>query len=60
MAKKYKNSELRKAYLGSVVNTVKDRTFGALFLAAVAAGASVLLDALKNDEDADEAEVFRE
>lgn len=60
MAKRYKNKELRNAYLGNIVHTAKERTFTAIFLAIVAAGASVLLNALKNDETSDEEELFRE
>ncbi|MEE0434966.1 MAG: hypothetical protein UDB11_06135 [Peptococcaceae bacterium] len=59
MAKKYKNKELRNAYLGSIAHTAKERTFTAVFLAIIAAGASVLLNALKNDEASDDEEVFR-
>ncbi len=60
MAKKYKNSELRNAYLGNILNTVKEKTFGAIFLGVVAAGLSVLLNAVKNDESSDDQEIFRE
>lgn len=60
MAKRFKVKEVRNAYLGNVVNTVKDKTIGAIFLAIIAAGATILLDALKNDEASDEEELFRE
>lgn len=60
MAKKFKSSELRNAYLGNIVNTVKERTFGAIFLAIAAGGVSILLDALKTDDRADQQEIFRE
>ena len=54
MAKRYKNNELRRAFLGNVFTT------GAIFLGISAAGASILLGALKNDQAADEEEIFRE
>lgn len=60
MAKRYKNNELRHALLGNFVNTAKERTTGAIFLGIIAAGASILLGALKNDQAADEEENFRE
>lgn len=60
MAKRFKVKEVRNAYLGNIVNTVKDKTIGAIFLAIIAAGATILLDALKNDEASDEEELFRE
>lgn len=60
MAKRYKNNELRRAFLGNVFTTAKDRTTGAIFLGIIAAGASILLSALKNDQTADEEEIFRE
>lgn len=60
MAKRYKNNELRGALLGNFVNTAKERTTGAIFLGIIAAGASILLGALKNDQAADEEEIFRE
>lgn len=60
MAKRYKNNELRRALLGNFVNTAKDRTISAIFLGIIAAGASILLGALKNDQAADEEEIFRE
>ena len=60
MAKRFKVKEVRNAYLGNIVNTVKDKTIGAIFLAIIAAGATILLDALKHDEASDEEELFRE
>lgn len=60
MAKKYKARELRNAYLGNVLHQFKEKTTGALFLGILAAGATILLDAVKDDETADEAELFRE
>lgn len=60
MAKKFKNKELRNAYLSNILNTFKNRVSGAVFLAIIAAGASILLDAVKNDDASDEAEIFRE
>ncbi len=60
MAKKFKIKEVRQAYLGSVVSSVKEKTFSAMFLAIAAAGLSVLLNALKDDDDADNQEIFRE
>lgn len=60
MAKKYKTKELRNAFLGNTLNKFKEKTFSALFLGALAAGAALLLDAVKDDEAADEAELFRE
>lgn len=60
MAKRFKVKEVRNAYLGNIVNTVKDKTIGAIFLAIIAAGATILLDALKNDEASDQEELFRE
>ena len=38
MAKRYKNNELRRAFLGNVFTTAKDRTTGAIFLGIIAAG----------------------
>lgn len=60
MAKRYKNNELRRAFLGNVFTTAKERTISAIFLGIIAAGASILLGALKNDQAADEEEIFRE
>ena len=60
MAKKFKTKEVRQAYLGSLGSSVKEKTFRAVFLAIVAAGLSVLLNALKDDTTADNQEIFRE
>ena len=60
MAKRYKNNELRRAFLGNVFTTAKERTISAVLLAVTAALASALLGALKNDAASDEAEIFRE
>ncbi|MEE0511983.1 MAG: hypothetical protein UDG94_12210 [Peptococcaceae bacterium] len=60
MAKKFKTKEVRQAYFGSMVSSVKEKTFSAVFLAIAAAGLSVLLNALKDDATADNQEIFRE
>ena len=60
MAKKFKTKEVRQAYLGSLGSSVKEKTFSAVFLAIVAAGLSVLLNALKDDTTAANQEIFRE
>lgn len=60
MAKKFKTKEVRQAYFGSMVSSVKEKIFSAVFLAIAAAGLSVLLNALKDDATADNQEIFRE
>ena len=60
MAKKYPALERLTAYRGIVLHQYTQNTTGALFLGILAAGATILLDAVKDDEAADEAELFRE